>query len=61
MSLHVTRAALDEIVRQARAAHPIESCGIVAAAIGSALAHRVIPMTNQAAGVMLDTTAKSAC
>jgi len=49
MSLHVTRAALDEIVRQARAEHPIESCGVVAASIGSALAQRVIPMKNQAA------------
>jgi len=49
MTLHVTRAALDEIVRQAQAEHPIESCGVVAAAIGVALAHRVIPMDNQAA------------
>jgi len=49
MTLHLTRTALDEIVRQARAEHPIESCGIVVAAIGSALAHRVIPMQNRAA------------
>jgi len=49
MTLHLTRTALDEIVRQAQAEHPIESCGMVAASIGSALAHHVIPMQNQAA------------
>jgi len=48
MTLHVTRMALDEIVRRAQAEHPIESCGMLAASIGSAIAHRVIPMTNQA-------------
>jgi len=49
MTLHITYAALDAIVRRAHAEHPIESCGMVAANIGSALAQRVIPMTNQTA------------
>ncbi|KXU38481.1 peptidase [Ventosimonas gracilis] len=49
MTLHITCAALDAIVRRAHAEHPIESCGMVTANIGLALAQRVIPMTNQAA------------
>jgi len=44
MTLYVTREALAQIVP-----HPIESCGILAAAIGSRPAHRVLPMKNQAA------------
>lgn len=49
MALRITRAALERIVAQARRDHPLETCGIVAAAAGSALAARVVPMRNRAA------------
>ncbi|WP_411563894.1 Mov34/MPN/PAD-1 family protein [Pseudomonas shirazensis] len=49
MPLCITREALEQIRRQAAAEHPLEACGLVAAASGSALAHRVVAMRNQAA------------
>ena len=49
MPLHITRAALAEIERQAAAEHPREACGVVAAASDSTLASRVIALRNQAA------------
>lgn len=36
------------IFDQARQAHPIECCGIIAAAVGSERATRLIPMVNRA-------------
>ncbi|HDS1737549.1 MULTISPECIES: M67 family metallopeptidase [Pseudomonas] len=49
MPLRITRKALEQIRRQAAADHPIETCGVIAAACGSRLAERVIAMRNQAA------------
>lgn len=49
MALRITREALEQIVRQAREDHPIESCGIVTAPVGATVAHRVVMMKNQAA------------
>lgn len=49
MALRITREALEQIVRQARKDHPIESCGIVAATAGEMVAHRVVTMKNHAA------------
>lgn len=49
MALRITREALEQIVRQARKDHPIESCGIVAATVGEMVAHRVVMMKNKAA------------
>lgn len=49
MPLRITRAALEQIQRQAAREHPIEACGLIAAACDGKVATRVIPMRNQAA------------
>ncbi|MFS0825774.1 M67 family metallopeptidase [Pseudomonas phoenicis] len=49
MPLHITRAALAQVERQAAAEHPLEACGVIASQNASTLASRVIPLRNQAA------------
>ncbi|MBJ9977104.1 M67 family metallopeptidase [Pseudomonas sp. S75] len=49
MVLRISAQALEQVRHLAQAAHPIEACGLIAAASGEALAHRVVPMRNQAA------------
>ena len=49
MTLRITRAALEQIQRQAAREHPLEACGVIAAPCAQKLASRVIPMRNQAA------------
>lgn len=49
MTLSITRAALEQIERQAAVEHPLEACGLIAAQAHSSLASRVVPMRNQAA------------
>ena len=49
MVLRITAQALEQVRHLAQAAHPIEACGLIAAASGEPLAHRVVPMRNQAA------------
>ncbi|WP_175653951.1 Mov34/MPN/PAD-1 family protein [Pseudomonas sp. Marseille-P9899] len=49
MPLRITRAALEQIQRQAAREHPIEACGLIAAPCEAKVAARVIPMRNHAA------------
>lgn len=49
MPVRITRAALEQIQRHAAREHPIEACGLIAAAAEAKVATRVIPMRNQAA------------
>lgn len=49
MALRISRAALEQIQRQAACEHPLEACGLIAAGEHEAVARRVIPMRNQAA------------
>lgn len=47
--LKISSAVLDAVIEQARQDHPIETCGVVAADVGSPVANRLIPMRNKAA------------
>ena len=49
MTLRITRAALEQIQRQAAREHPLEACGLIVAPCTERLPERVIPMRNHAA------------